>query len=118
MSDLDTKSAVTAASDGERTYSQRTVKSKPITGTLAIPYREVEPIENAALGFRMEFWELQEDGGEHLARATSGAGCGSEWVVVELRGKSIAIRSTDILLAWAKLSGDEAIVAKIEEAMR
>lgn len=89
-----------SASSGGKSASTTSIKRKPVSGDLAVPFRVVEDIETIALGFRMEMFSLGDN--DKNGGVATGAGCGTDFIILSWRDKTIVIRGLELLKAWVE----------------
>ena len=72
---------------------------------LKVPIRIIEsPAEGIVLGFRQEMVSTDHGG------VSSGAGLGSDNIIVEWRDKTMLLRGSDLLAAWAAVVQPEDLI--------
>lgn len=84
--------------------STGTVVRKPETGTLEVAFRELEGAEGIAMGFRQQMFDLGGRGG-----VSTGAGMGTEFILLEWGEKQVMVRGLDLLRAWVAQIDPEAV---------
>ncbi len=94
------RAAVAVSGDGtSKTYTVRDAIAKE-PQMIEVPFRELNDCEKIVTGFRAGFFDVTEDDGTRIGGASGGAGFGSEWVHLEWRGRTMSLRTTELLRAW------------------
>lgn len=78
----------------------KSTQTKPVDGTLTVPFRKLTTVESISLGFRQEWGEFTDAKGKVVGHMMSGAGWGTDALIFEWRGEQITIRASEILAEW------------------
>lgn len=90
------------ARSGDRTVSHADIEARDPTGHLSVPFREIDGLDNLALGLRMGMLDVGNLGG-----VSTGGGCGSDYIILEWRGRHLLIRGSDLLRSWVATWADD-----------
>jgi hypothetical protein len=91
--------------DGEHA-STGSVCDKPTT-PLTVPMRDsLSDMESLALGFRMEMLSLS-DGGEEKGAVLTGAGLGTNFIILQWGKRTAVVRGSEMLKAWVQTFAPE-----------
>jgi len=86
-----------ASSDGETASTDSVCAKKPTM--LAVPIRdELTGSESIALGFRQPM--VSCGGKKEIGSVSTGAGLGTDFIILEWRGRNATIRGSELLKAW------------------
>lgn len=93
-----------ASASGKSVTSEDVERKKPFE--LAIPVREIDNMESLALGFRQNMLEVGS--GKESGGVDCGAGCGTDYIILEWKGRKALVRGTELFKAWVKTFDSEA----------
>jgi len=86
-----------ASSDGEAASSDGACAKKPTM--LAVPIRdELTGGESIALGYRQMLVSCGDK--KEIGSVSTGAGLGTDFIILEWRGRNATIRGSELLKAW------------------
>lgn len=88
------------ASSGGKSVRTGDVTKKAPAGTLAIPYRDVVEGESLVLGFRQEMISVGDPKKPDHGGVMCGAGCGTDFIILEWKGRSALVRGNELFKAW------------------
>lgn len=98
------------AQSGE--YSTETILAKDTIKLDGVPVRDIENASEAiALGFRQSMLELGP------GSVSTGAGLGTDWIILEWDGKTVVVRGSELLKAWVSTFAPED-AARFPEGVR
>jgi hypothetical protein len=87
-----------AASTGGGSASTNSVIAKP-TVPLMVPMRDkLTDVESMCLGFRMGMLEVGDS--KDRGAVLTGSGCGSDFIILEWKGRTAILRGSEVLKAW------------------
>ena len=92
----------TSASVGKKRVSNFEIQQRKPDGVLSVPLRTLKDIDSIALGFRAEMLSLSDGKGKRIGYVTSGAGLGSDYLILGWGKKEVLVRGVDILKAWVE----------------
>lgn len=84
----------TAQGKDGKAVSTKELMTKEPDGTLEIPFRDISGSEGMAMGFRQSMLEVGP--GEVL----TGAGLGTDFIILKWEDKEIAVRGSELLKTW------------------
>ena len=96
-----------AAQHGDEKATTRGVLVKERTGNLPVPYAELSGVESIATGFRQQMFDLTDNDGEG-GGVSSGAGMGTDFIMMTWGDKTAIVRGLDLLRAWVSTFEPEA----------
>jgi hypothetical protein len=91
---------IKAETNGRRVTS-REMLTKPRTGALSVPFADIDTLESIATGFRMEMFELTDDG-KPLGSVETGSGLGTDFITLNWGDRKAIVRGIDLLRAWVR----------------
>jgi hypothetical protein len=89
-----------SASSGGKSVRTEDVLKRPPAGTLPVPYRDVAEAEGLTLGFRQEMIGVGDPKKPDHGGVTCGAGCGTDFIILEWKGKTALVRGGELFRAW------------------
>ena len=85
----------------ERVASNREIEARA-PSRLDFPVRELREHESLVLGLRMNMVKMGDVG-----RVDSGGGCGTDYIILEWKGRSLLLRGSELLRAWVAAFASE-----------
>lgn len=110
MSDTDRRIATSArVGDGPIATTHSALTKSP-SGELRVPvhFRTTEGAEGIALGFRHHMFSLNEDDGRPIGEVSTGAGWGTDAIIMRWGDHQATVRGLDLLRAWVATFDPEA----------
>lgn len=90
---------VTTRTGKEATSTAKVLQKKP-AGALKVNYRDLVGAEGITLGFRADMFTVGK--GKESGRVQTGTGLGTDFIIMEWKGKSVFVRATDLFREWVK----------------
>lgn len=73
--------------------------NKPTSGTVDVPIKTIDDAESISLGYRQEMFSLAV-GNREVGSVCTGAGYGTDAVILRWGDRSVVIKGRDLLRAW------------------
>jgi hypothetical protein len=94
------KMTTTARSGDGPLHTTDSTLDKPSNNAVNVPVKEIDNVEAISLGYRQEVFSLEDDDNVTVGSMCTGAGYGTDAILLQWGDRLATIKGRDLLRAW------------------